>query len=130
MRLFCSLLSLILVAACGGDTEGNNVTELIKQDGRVGTGAEVADATDGAYTVWLFDRHAPITGNKFDSSRVATSRRFPLARPVIPAGIMARGDESRWAADLTFHRIGMGLEAPRRHSPNATLLFDFESSCK
>jgi len=72
MRLFCSLLSLILVAGCGGNTEGNNVTELIKQDGRVGTGAEAVAGRDVTvhYTGWLYDAtRADHKGNKFDSSR-------------------------------------------------------------
>ncbi len=52
------VVASILVAACGGtSTENNNVAELIRQDGRVGTGAEAQSGrvVTVHYTGWLYD---------------------------------------------------------------------------
>ena len=134
MRLFCSLLSLILVAACGGDTEGNNVTELIKQDGRVGTGTEAVAGRDVTvhYTGWLYDAtRADRKGNKFDSSRDRNEPfEFQLgAGQVIPgwdqgvAGMKVGGQRTLTIPpDMGYGARGAGGVIP----PNATLLFDVE----
>jgi FKBP-type peptidyl-prolyl cis-trans isomerase FkpA len=135
MRLFCSLLSLILVAACGGDTtERENVTELIKQDGRVGTGAEAVAgrAVTVHYTGWLYDAtRADHKGNKFDSSRDRNEPfEFQLgAGQVIPgwdqgvAGMKVGGQRTLTIPpDMGYGAQGAGGVIP----PNATLLFDVE----
>ena len=134
MRLFCSLLSLLLVAACGGDTEGNNVTELIKQDSRVGTGAEAVAGRNVTvhYTGWLYDAtKADHKGNKFDSS---VDRKEPFefqlgAGQVIPgwdqgvAGMKVGGQRTLTIPpDMGYGARGAGGVIP----PNATLLFDVE----
>ena len=134
MRLFCSLLSLMLVAACGGDTERTNVTELIKQDGRVGTGAEAVAGRNVTvhYTGWLYDpTRADHKGTKFDSSR---DRNEPFAfdlgaGQVIPgwdqgvAGMKVGGQRTLTIPpDMGYGARGAGGVIP----PNATLLFDVE----
>ena len=134
MRLFCSLLSLILVAGCGGNTEGNNVTELIKQDSRVGTGAEAVAGRNVTvhYTGWLYDAtRADHKGNKFDSSRDRNEPfEFQLgAGQVIPgwdqgvAGMKVGGQRTLTIPpDMGYGARGAGGVIP----PNATLLFDVE----
>jgi FKBP-type peptidyl-prolyl cis-trans isomerase len=132
--LFLALFSLVLAAACGGDSEGNNVTELITQDGRVGTGAEaVAGRTVTVhYTGWLYDAaRADHKGNKFDSSR---DRNEPFsfdlgAGQVITgwdqgvAGMKVGGQRTLTIpADMGYGARGAGGVIP----PNATLLFDVE----
>jgi FKBP-type peptidyl-prolyl cis-trans isomerase FkpA len=134
MRLFCSLLSLMLVAACGGDTERTSVTELIKQDGRVGTGAEAVAGRNVTvhYTGWLYDAtRADHKGNKFDSSRDRNEPfEFQLgAGQVIPgwdqgvAGMKVGGQRTLTIPpDIGYGARGAGGVIP----PNATLLFDVE----
>ena len=134
MRVLCSLLSLMLVAACGGDTERTNVTELIKQDGRVGTGAEAVAGRNVTvhYTGWLYDPTlADHKGTKFDSSR---DRNEPFSfdlgsGQVIPgwdqgvAGMKVGGQRTLTIpADMGYGARGAGGVIP----PNATLLFDVE----
>jgi FKBP-type peptidyl-prolyl cis-trans isomerase FkpA len=141
MRLFCALLSLIPLLACGGDgggstegNEGNNVTQLIKQDGKVGTGAEaVAGRTVVVhYTGWLYDPAlADHKGTKFDSSR---DRNEPFAFS-LGAGQVITGWDQGVAGmkvggqrtltippDMGYGARGAGGVIP----PNATLLFDVE----
>jgi FKBP-type peptidyl-prolyl cis-trans isomerase len=134
MRLYCSLLSLMLVAACGGDTERTNVTELTKQDGRVGTGAEAVAGRNVTvhYTGWLFDAtSADHKGTKFDSSRDRNEPfEFQLgAGQVIPgwdqgvAGMKVGGQRTLTIPpDMGYGARGAGGVIP----PNATLLFDVE----
>jgi FKBP-type peptidyl-prolyl cis-trans isomerase FkpA len=138
MRLFCALLSLIPLVACGGEgggsPEGNNVTELIRQDGKVGTGAEaVAGRTVVVhYTGWLYDPARPDRkGTKFDSSR---DRNEPFefnlgAGQVITgwdqgvAGMKVGGQRTLTIPpDMGYGARGAGGVIP----PNATLLFDVE----
>ena len=134
MRVLCSLLSLMLVAACGGDTERTNVTELIKQDGRVGTGAEAVAGRSVTvhYTGWLYDPTlADHKGTKFDSSR---DRNEPFSfdlgsGQVIPgwdqgvAGMKVGGQRMLTIPpDMGYGARGAGGVIP----PNATLLFDVE----
>jgi FKBP-type peptidyl-prolyl cis-trans isomerase FkpA len=134
MRFLCSLLSLMLVAACGGDTERTNVTELIKQDGRAGTGAEAVAGRSVTvhYTGWLYDpTRADHKGTKFDSSR---DRNEPFSfdlgsGQVIPgwdqgvAGMKVGGQRTLTIPpDMGYGARGAGGVIP----PNATLLFDVE----
>ena len=134
MRLFCSLLSLMLVTACGGDTERTNVNELTKQDGRVGTGAEAVAGRNVTvhYTGWLYDAtRADHKGTKFDSSRDRNEPfEFQLgAGQVIPgwdqgvAGMKVGGQRTLTIPpDMGYGARGAGGVIP----PNATLLFDVE----
>ena len=134
MRLLCALLSLMFVAACGGDTERTNVTELIKQDGKVGTGAEAVAGRSVTvhYTGWLYDpASADHKGAKFDSSR---DRNEPFAFD-LGAGQVITG----WDQGVAGMKVGgqrtltippnMGYGARGAGGvipPNATLLFDVE----
>ena len=134
MRVLGTLLSLMFVAACGGDTERTNVTELIKQDGRVGAGAEAVAGRSVTvhYTGWLYDpTRADKKGTKFDSSR---DRNEPFSfdlgsGQVIPgwdqgvAGMKVGGQRTLTIpADMGYGARGAGGVIP----PNATLLFDVE----
>jgi FKBP-type peptidyl-prolyl cis-trans isomerase FkpA len=135
MRLFYSLLSVVLVAACGGgETERTNVTELIKQDGRAGTGAEAVAGRSVTvhYTGWLYEpSSADHKGTKFDSSR---DRNEPFsfdlgAGQVIPgwdqgvAGMKVGGQRTLTIPpEMGYGATGAGGVIP----PNATLLFDVE----
>jgi FKBP-type peptidyl-prolyl cis-trans isomerase len=120
MRLFCTLLSLMLLAACGGEAERNDVTELIKRD------VTVHD------TGWLYDPSRPDhKGTKFDSSR---DRNEPFgfrlgAGQVIPgwdqgvAGMKVGGQRTLTIpSDMGYGARGAGGVIP----PDATLLFDVE----
>jgi FKBP-type peptidyl-prolyl cis-trans isomerase FkpA len=138
MRLFCALLSLIPLVACGGgdggSTEGNNVTQLIKQDGKVGTGAEaVAGRTVVVhYTGWLYDAsRADHKGTKFDSSR---DRNEPFSFNLGSGQVISGWDQGvagmkvggqrtlTIPPDMGYGARGAGGVIP----PNATLLFDVE----
>jgi len=108
--------------------------ELIKNDGRAGTGAE---ATAGHrvtvhYTGWLYDEKAPDKkGRKFDSSR---DRNEPFdfrlgAGEVIRgwdegvAGMKVGGQRTLTIpSELGYGRRGAGGVIP----PNATLVFDVD----
>lgn len=129
-----SILSLILVAGCGGDAERNSVQELVKQDTRAGTGAEaVAGRTVTVhYTGWLYDASRPDgKGAKFDSSR---DRNEPFAfglggGQVIPgwdegvAGMKVGGQRTLTIpSHMGYGARGAGGVIP----PNATLIFDVE----
>jgi FKBP-type peptidyl-prolyl cis-trans isomerase len=139
MRLFCALLSLIPLVACGGgdgggNTEGNNVTQLIKQDGKVGTGAEaVAGRTVVVhYTGWLYDpARADRKGTKFDSSR---DRSEPFSFDLGGGQVIAGWDQGVAGMKVGGQRtltippeMGYGARgAGGVIPPNATLLFDVE----
>jgi FKBP-type peptidyl-prolyl cis-trans isomerase FkpA len=134
MRLLCLLLSLMLVAACGSDAERTNVTELIKQDGKVGTGAEAVAGRNVTvhYTGWLYDPdRADHKGAKFDSSRDSNKPfAFELgAGQVITgwdegvAGMKVGGQRTLTIPpNMGYGARGAGGVIP----PNATLLFDVE----
>ena len=134
MRLFFTLLSLMLVAACGGDTERTNVTELIKQDGQVGTGAEAVAGRSVTvhYTGWLYDpTRADHKGAKFDSSRDRNEPfSFDLGSGQVitgwdqgVAGMKVGGQRTLTIPpDMGYGARGAGGVIP----PNATLLFDVE----
>jgi len=129
------LLVTCVVAACGGDNMGrSNITQLMKQDVKPGTGAE---ATPGRqvtvhYTGWLYDEgRSDHKGTKFDSSR---DRNEPFTfrlggQEVIPgwdqgvAGMKVGGQRTLTIPpDLGYGSQGAGGVIP----PNATLVFDVE----
>ena len=126
------LVVLMALAGCGGGE--STVTTLIKQDVKVGTGAE---ATAGRrvtvhYTGWLYDeKAADHHGKKFDSSR---DRDDPFSFR-LGAGQVIRGwDEG--VADMQVGgkrtlvippALGYGARgAGGAIPPNATLVFDVE----
>lgn len=128
------LLLACVVAACGDNMGHSNITQLMKQDVKTGTGAE---ATSGRrvtvhYTGWLYDeRRSDHKGTKFDSSR---DRNEPFTfrlggREVIPgwdegvAGMKVGGQRTLTIPpDLGYGSQGAGGVIP----PNATLVFDVE----
>jgi FKBP-type peptidyl-prolyl cis-trans isomerase FkpA len=125
---------VLVLTACGGNTENTGVTELIRQDDVVGTGAEAQSgrAVTVHYTGWLFDQTRPDhKGNKFDSSR---DRNEPFSFN-LGAGEVIRGWDEGVAGmkvggrrtltippDMGYGARGAGGVIP----PNATLLFDVE----
>ena len=127
-------LILILLAGCGGDAERTNVTELIKEDARVGTGAEAAAGRTVTvhYTGWLFDESRPDRkGAKFDSSR---DRNEPFAFSLGAGQVITGWDEGVAGMKVGGQRTltippAMGYGARGAGGvipPNATLLFDVE----
>jgi len=135
MRWNLSFLILpILLAGCGGGPERTNVTQLIRQDARVGTGAEAAAGRTVTvhYTGWLYDESRPDhKGAKFDSSR---DRNEPFTFG-LGGGQVIKG----WDDGVAGMKVGgqrtltippaMGYGARGAGGvipPNATLLFDVE----
>ena len=124
----------LLLTACGGNTENTSVTQLIRQDDVVGTGAEAQSGrvVTVHYTGWLYDQTRPDRrGNKFDSSR---DRNEPFSFN-LGAGEVIRGWDEGVAGmkvggrrtltippDMGYGARGAGGVIP----PNATLLFDVE----
>ena|SRR5688572_18353137 len=130
----------LFAAACGGNPESggtvaeSNVTQLVKQDVRAGSGAEAAAGQEVTvhYTGWLYDpAKADHKGNKFDSSR---DRNEPFSFR-LGAGQVIRGWDDGVAgmkvggqrtltipASMGYGARGAGGVIP----PNATLLFDVE----
>ena len=110
------------------------MTELIKQDGKVGSGAEAVSGRTVTvhYTGWLYDpARGDKRGSKFDSSR---DRNDPFAFN-LGAGEVIRG----WDEGVAGMKVGgqrtltippaMGYGARGAGGvipPNATLLFDVE----
>jgi FKBP-type peptidyl-prolyl cis-trans isomerase len=125
---------VLVLTACGGNTENTGVTELIRQDDVVGTGAEAQSGrvVTVHYTGWLLDQTRPDRrGNKFDSSR---DRNEPFSFN-LGAGEVIRGWDEGVAGmkvggrrtltippDMGYGARGAGGVIP----PNATLLFDVE----
>jgi FKBP-type peptidyl-prolyl cis-trans isomerase len=125
---------VLVLTACGGNTENNNVAQLIRQDNVVGTGAEAqsGQVVTVHYTGWLYDQTRPDRkGNKFDSSR---DRNEPFSFN-LGAGEVIRGWDEGVAGmkvggrrtltippDMGYGARGAGGVIP----PNATLLFDVE----
>jgi FKBP-type peptidyl-prolyl cis-trans isomerase FkpA len=115
-------------------TETSNVTELIKKDTKVGTGAEAVAGHQVTvhYTGWLYDEKAPDhKGRKFDSSR---DRGEPFVF-ALGQGMVIRG----WDEGVAGMKVGgqrtliippnMGYGARGAGGvipPNATLVFDVE----
>jgi FKBP-type peptidyl-prolyl cis-trans isomerase FkpA len=126
--------ALVAPACNGEDQTGASVTELIKQDGRVGTGAEAVSGRTVTvhYTGWLYDAARPDKkGAKFDSSR-DRNEPFEFA---LGAGEVIRG----WDDGVKGMKVGgkrtltippeMGYGARGAGGvipPNATLLFEVE----
>ncbi|SFO19670.1 FKBP-type peptidyl-prolyl cis-trans isomerase FkpA [Nitrosospira briensis] len=112
----------------------SSVTELIKNDTKVGTGEEatVGKAVEVHYTGWLYDASAPDKkGAKFDSSR---DRGAPFSF-LLGAGRVIKGWDRGVAGmkvggqrtliippDMGYGAHGAGNVIP----PNATLIFDVE----
>jgi FKBP-type peptidyl-prolyl cis-trans isomerase len=130
--------NLFLTTACTepatSTTETSKVTELIKTDNKVGTGAEAVAGHNVTvhYTGWLYDAAAPDhKGKKFDSSR---DRNEPFVFPlgggrVIKgwdlgvAGMKVGGQRTLTIpAEMGYGARGAGGVIP----PNATLVFDVE----
>jgi FKBP-type peptidyl-prolyl cis-trans isomerase FkpA len=125
---------VLVLTACGGTTENTSVTQLIRQDDVVGTGAEAQSGrvVTVHYTGWLYDQTRPDRrGNKFDSSR---DRNEPFSFN-LGAGEVIRGWDEGVAGmkvggrrtltippDMGYGARGAGGVIP----PNATLLFDVE----
>ena len=114
--------------------EKNNVTELIKTDNKVGTGAEAVagQSVTVHYTGWLYDeKAADHKGRKFDSSR---DRNDPFVFR-LGAGMVIKGWDQGVAGmkiggqrtliippEMGYGSRGAGGVIP----PNATLVFDVE----
>ena len=124
------VVGTLFCIGCGGD----DVTQLIKQDVRTGSGAEAVSgrAVTVHYTGWLYDpARTDHKGNKFDSSR---DRNEPFMFQ-LGAGEVIRGWDEGVAGmkvggqrmltippDMGYGARGAGGVIP----PNATLLFDVE----
>jgi FKBP-type peptidyl-prolyl cis-trans isomerase FkpA len=139
-RTVALLAGALILAGCGGNTESggtvaeSNVTQLVKQDAKAGTGAEAQSGRQVTvhYTGWLYDpAKADHKGNKFDSSR---DRNEPFSFR-LGGGEVIRGWDEGVAgmkvggqrtltipADMGYGARGAGGVIP----PNATLLFDVE----
>jgi FKBP-type peptidyl-prolyl cis-trans isomerase len=129
---FLFSFGVISTGVCAEQT--GPVTELIKTDVKVGTGAEAkaSQYVSVHYTGWLYDAAAPDhKGAKFDSSRDrGTPFSFPLgAGRVIQGwdqgvqGMKVGGQRTLVIpANLGYGARGAGGVIP----PNATLLFDVE----
>ncbi|MBI3049034.1 MAG: FKBP-type peptidyl-prolyl cis-trans isomerase [Acidobacteria bacterium] len=127
-------LALVVIAGCGSSPETSTVTELIRRDERVGTGAEAEAGRTVTvhYTGWLYDPARPDRkGRQFDSSR---DRNEPFSFQ-LGAGEVIRGWEEGVAGmrvgglrtltippDLGYGARGAGGVIP----PNAALVFDVE----
>lgn len=132
---FWPVFSLILLAGCGGGTEmTNNVTQFIKEDGRVGAGAEAAAGRTVTvhYTGWLYDAsRSDHRGVKFDSSR---DRNEPFSFNLGAGEVIAGWDEGVAGMKIGGQRTltipsAMGYGARGAGGvipPNAALLFDVE----
>ena len=128
------VLSLILLAGCGGGTERSNVTQLMRQDGRVGTGVEAVSGRSVTvhYTGWLYDESQPDhKGAMFDSSR---DRNEPFSFNLGGGQVIAGWDEGVAGMKVGGQRTltipsAMGYGARGAGGvipPNATLLFQVE----
>jgi FKBP-type peptidyl-prolyl cis-trans isomerase FkpA len=92
---------VLVLTACGGNTENNSVAQLIRQDDVVGTGAEAqsGQVVTVHYTGWLYDQTRPDRkGNKFDSSR---DRNEPFSFN-LGAGEVIRG----WDEGVAGMKVG------------------------
>jgi len=114
--------------------ETNKVTELVKTDVKLGTGAEATAGHNVTvhYTGWLYDEAAPgHKGKKFDSSR---DRNDPFDFPLGAGRVIKGWDQGVEGmkvggqrtliipANLGYGSRGAGGVIP----PNAALVFDVE----
>jgi FKBP-type peptidyl-prolyl cis-trans isomerase FkpA len=130
----CPLAALVLAAACGNDAGRSTVTQLIKEDARVGAGAEAQPGRRVVvhYTGWLYDESRPDRkGAKFDSS---LDRNEPFSFN-LGAGEAIQGWDQGVAGMLVGGQrtltippnVGYGARgAGGVIPPNATLLFEVE----
>ena len=133
MRIAFIAACAILMSGCGG-AGGSAVTKLVKDDTKVGTGAEAKAgmAATVHYTGWLYDANkTDHKGAKFDSSR---DRNDPFtfnlgAGEVIKGwddgvvGMKVGGSRTLIIPpDLGYGTQGAGGLIP----PNSTLVFDVE----
>ncbi len=135
------LLCAGLIAGCSGQAnsptstmEKNSVSELIRTDTKLGTGAEAKAGHDVSvhYTGWLYDETAPEhKGRKFDSSR---DRGQPFEFPLGAGHVIKGWDEGVAGMKVGGQRtltipphLGYGARgAGGVIPPNATLVFDVE----
>ena len=129
-----AVLFAAFAAACGGDNMGHsNITQLLKQDVKTGTGTEATAGRRVAvhYTGWLYDEgKSDHKGKQFDSSRGGEPFTFRLGGgEVIPgwdqgvAGMRVGGQRTLTIPpDLGYGAQGAAGAIP----PNATLVFDVE----
>ena len=129
-----AVLLAAFAAACGGDNMGHsNITQLLKQDVKTGTGTEATAGRRVAvqYTGWLYDEgKSDHKGKQFDSSRGGEPFTFRLGGgEVIPgwdqgvAGMRVGGQRTLTVPpELGYGAQGAGGVIP----PNATLVFDVE----
>lgn len=137
-------LALLLSISCFSTTacsrqdlppmETSKVTELIKTDVKLGTGAQASAGHDVTvhYTGWLYDEAAPEhRGKKFDSSRDrGDAFEFPLGGARVIKGWDLGVDGMKVGGQRTllippemgYGKRGAGGVIP----PNATLVFDVE----
>jgi FKBP-type peptidyl-prolyl cis-trans isomerase len=128
------LVAACVLAACAGDNMGqSNITQLMKQDVKAGSGAEATPGREVTvhYTGWLYDEGKPDhKGKQFDSSRGGEPFSFHLGGgEVIPgwdqgvAGMKVGGQRTLTIPpDLGYGDRGAGGLI----HPNATLVFDIE----
>jgi FKBP-type peptidyl-prolyl cis-trans isomerase FkpA len=140
LTLLAAVLLLMGSAACG-DTQSNeakmaqsNITELVKHDEQVGSGAEAVAGRPVTvhYTGWLWDESkADHKGRKFDSSRDRNEPfEFRLGGGEVirgwdegVAGMKVGGQRTLTIPpDMGYGARGAGGVIP----PNATLVFDVE----
>lgn len=138
INLSILLLGMVLLpqAAFSETRQGvSNVTELIKEDTKIGTGEEavVGKAVEVHYTGWLYDPSAADKkGTKFDSSR---DRGTPFSF-LLGAGRVIKGWDRGVAgmkvggqrtliipADMAYGARGAGQGVI---PPNAALIFEVE----
>ena len=132
--LLAATLLTAALAACNAAMGQSDMTELVKKDTKVGTGAEaVAGKTVTVhYTGWLYDTARPDNrGTKFDSSRdSAQPFAFSLGRGQVikgwddgVAGMKVGGTRTLTIPpDMGYGARGAGGVIP----PNAVLIFDVE----
>jgi FKBP-type peptidyl-prolyl cis-trans isomerase FkpA len=136
-RYFCAMLSLLVLAACGGKPSAappSAVNSLQILELQPGAGAPIAAGQNAVvqYTGWLYEAGAPDNkGRQFDSSR-NSGQPF---RFVVGAGQVIKGWDQGVAgmkvggrrrlvipADLAYGDSGAGGVIP----PGATLVFDVD----
>ncbi len=121
-------------APAAAPMQQSNVGELIRNDVKVGTGAEAAAGRNVSvhYTGWLYDEAAPDhKGAKFDSSRDrGTPFEFTLGAGQVIQGwdMGVQGMKIGGSRTLTIPpEMGYGARgAGGLIPPNATLVFDVE----